>query len=336
VAGCLSSIEDFCCTSCSKVLCPESSSKIKSLNRYICEKVPNYTPQVAPFNNFNISIVGAGPTGLTCAHYLARLGYKVDIYEKNTDSTGILGWIKDSPRVPNSVLEREIQNLLLPTIEIHYGKSLGMNLTIEYLKNNYDSIFLACGLEGIEALNIDKQENNKMIHGISFLRKLRKNLLIIPDQTYMIIGRTYLAVYIAEKLIDLGALNVHIIANKTDMNNNVSAIELSRLKELGVNVYEESDEDKFISLKSRSKEIILADSDSQGLDSELKNYLNESLNIEMESLINPENMLLIEHHRIFAGGEMTRCSGGLIKAVRDGRKAALLINQKLRGFNSGL
>ena len=141
----LSDSEDFCSSSCSKILCPDSSTKVKSLRRYICEKVPNYKPYLAKQNHKKIAVAGAGPAGLTCAHYLARLGYRVDIYEHEKQIGGMLIDISEKYNVPNSVIEREINNLLIRPITINYSKSLGMNVSIDQLKTTYDSVFLACG-----------------------------------------------------------------------------------------------------------------------------------------------------------------------------------------------
>ncbi len=136
---------DFCSNDCADQLCPDASMPIQSLHRYICEQVPNYRAEVAAANGGRVAIVGAGPAGLTCAHYLARIGFDIDVYEQCKEASSMLTWLTQASGVPKTVVDREISNLLLPSIQIHHGICLGDNISINDLKERHNAVFLACG-----------------------------------------------------------------------------------------------------------------------------------------------------------------------------------------------
>ena len=334
ISGYLSAKEDFCSETCSMNLCPDSKSRIKSLNQYICEKVPNYKPKEAPFNNFRICIVGAGTTGLICAHYLARLGYKVDIFEKEKHIGGRLRWLEDSPRIPTPVLNEEILSLFLPSICVHYGESLGESITIDELKNNYDSLFIACGLGGLGDSAIKMPSDIETVHGLQFLTRLKaKPSALDLGSIYTIVGSTFMAVHIAEVLIEAGCVQVNLFANFDGWDQQVvTSQELYRLEQIGVTVHPEASGEEFLDLLSISREVIVADAHSHVVEKRLEAYLLESLSIDEAAWAKRETVLMEPQEKVVLGGEMVRGAGSFSSSIESGRKAALRIDQKVRPY----
>ena len=107
--------------------------------------------------------------------------------------------------------------------------------------------------------------------------------------------------------------------------------ELRGLKKIGVNIYKDINQTDLSNLISHDNETILADSYSQIFCEKLNSYLYKALNIEIDSdsMFESKTMLLTGQKKIFAGGDMTRTPGRFMDAVKDGRRAALLINEKL-------
>ena len=106
-------------------------------------------------NGKHIAIIGAGPAGLTAAVVLARLGYKIDIYEKEKKAGGMCGIIPND-RLPKQVVKTEVDFLeTLGAINIKYGKEIK---NPEDLKKKYDSVILTAGLKDQIKLNIPNED----------------------------------------------------------------------------------------------------------------------------------------------------------------------------------
>ncbi|KZR70379.1 Glutamate synthase [NADPH] small chain [Prochlorococcus marinus str. MIT 1313] len=325
----LSHSDDFCAPSCSQSLCPDASIPIKSLNRYVCEKVPNYTPEVAPDNGKRISIVGAGAAGLTCAHYLAQLGYQVDIYEKNSASAGMLSWVTLTSRTPYSVLTREIENLLLPSIHIYFDQALGEHITIAQLKLQYHAIFLACGLgeKRVQPNDIDHAFN--LIHGLMFLEEFTHEPAIVRDKTLTIVGATYLATDIARLAIQNGASKVYLVDEQAQLQSIAQAKRLKEMKALGIQIHSRIDSIALSQLCSSSHQVIMAGFEQQRIESQLRDHLSTSLMVDIDALVDLETLQVHGQFNVFAGGDIIRGSSSIQEAIKDGRKAAIGINHAL-------
>ena len=92
-----------------------------------------------------VAIIGGGPSGLECAGFLAREGVKVTIYEKHSELGGILTHGIPEFRLKKEITMQTINQILDLGIEVKYNYTLGENLNIEELQNQYDAIYLAIG-----------------------------------------------------------------------------------------------------------------------------------------------------------------------------------------------
>ena len=96
--------------------------------------------------NKKIGIIGAGPSGLTCGYYLARLGYQVDIYEAEHRAGGVMTYGIPDYRLPQSILEREIHNIERAGVNIILNTKVGKDITFSALRKKYDALFIAIGV----------------------------------------------------------------------------------------------------------------------------------------------------------------------------------------------
>ena len=93
-----------------------------------------------------IAIVGAGPAGLSCAYFLARLGYKPDIFEASVRPGGMLVQTIPAYRLPRETLAREIRMIEDLGVKIHTEKKLGRDFTLDTLKRDgFEAVFVAVG-----------------------------------------------------------------------------------------------------------------------------------------------------------------------------------------------
>jgi NADH-quinone oxidoreductase subunit F len=118
-----------------------------------------------------IAIVGAGPAGLTAAHYLSLRGYKVTIFEQSGQPGGMLGLCIPSYRMPRDILQKEIASLLDENITLRCNTGFGSDITIDSLFNDgYKAIFLAVGAHKSRLLNIEGEGVEGVYPAIEFLK----------------------------------------------------------------------------------------------------------------------------------------------------------------------
>ncbi len=92
-----------------------------------------------------VAIVGAGPTGLTAAFYLALLGHEVTVYETNPLPGGMLRYALPEYRLPKSALDREIELIERMGVEFICDTVIGRDITLNELDNMYNAVFISIG-----------------------------------------------------------------------------------------------------------------------------------------------------------------------------------------------
>ena len=133
-----------------------------------------------------VAVVGAGPAGLSCAHRLALLGNDVTIYDPRPKAGGLNEYGIAAYKTTNDFAAREIEWLLsIGGITIENGKALGIDLALEDLIGEFDAVFLAVGLEGVNALDVAGFESERVSNAVDFIETLRQ----APDLGALEVGR---------------------------------------------------------------------------------------------------------------------------------------------------
>ncbi|HET9316233.1 MAG TPA: FAD-dependent oxidoreductase, partial [Vicinamibacteria bacterium] len=98
-----------------------------------------------PPSGHSVGVVGAGPTGLTCAYYLALLGHSVTVYESRPEAGGMLRFALPEYRLPKAVLAKELELIERTGVRFEYGVAVGADVTLNDLANRHDAVFLSIG-----------------------------------------------------------------------------------------------------------------------------------------------------------------------------------------------
>jgi NADPH-dependent glutamate synthase beta subunit-like oxidoreductase/ferredoxin len=104
-----------------------------------------YRPPCRPATGKRVAIVGAGPTGLAAAYYLAQRGHACTISDENEQPGGRLRRETSAEQLPPEVLDAEIQTILRLGIEVRYGTRIGPEQSLRELREKFDAVLIACG-----------------------------------------------------------------------------------------------------------------------------------------------------------------------------------------------
>jgi NADH-quinone oxidoreductase subunit F len=117
-----------------------------------------------------IAVIGSGPGGLACAYYLALEGYKVTVFESQPIAGGMLAVGIPEFRLPKDVLEYEIDRIRKLGVEIKTNTTIGKDITLDKLKEEYKAIFIAIGAHKGLKMKIPGEDSEGVIDAVEFLR----------------------------------------------------------------------------------------------------------------------------------------------------------------------
>ncbi len=152
------------------------SIAIRALKRFITDRIDpsTYKPTREAVTNNNspsVAVIGAGPAGLTTAHYLSLKGHKVTIFEAEEEPGGMLFLAIPSYRLPKETIKKEIASLLDENITLKCNTVLGRDFTIDELFNEgYKSVLLAMGAHKSRPLGLENEDANGVYPSIEFLK----------------------------------------------------------------------------------------------------------------------------------------------------------------------
>ena len=156
-----------------------------------------------------VAIIGGGPSGLTCAAFLAKKGVNVTIYERKPFLGGLLVYGIPDFRLSKDIVKNTIKKVLDLGIEVKYNQELGRNLKLEELEKEYDYIYLAFGANISSKMGV-KGESLEGVFGGNELLENEKH----PDykgKTVIINGGGNVAIDVARTVKRKGAKDVIIV-----------------------------------------------------------------------------------------------------------------------------
>jgi heterodisulfide reductase subunit A-like polyferredoxin len=189
---------------------------IQYLHRYLSEldfegNSP-FIPEIREKRNEKIAIVGSGPSGLTCAYYMAQKGYSVTIFEKLPVKGGMMAVGIPEYRLPKAELAKEIDVVEKLGVEIKTSVEFGKDITLESLKKDgYSALFMATGLHGSRGLGVKGEDLDGVIKGVDFLRESALGTAAKLSGKVMVIGGGNVAVDVALTARRLGAKDVTMV-----------------------------------------------------------------------------------------------------------------------------
>jgi len=314
-------------------------------------------------SNKKVAVIGAGPSGLSAANDLARLGYPVAIYETFSIPGGMLNVGIPPYRLPRNVVQEALEEVNQLGVEIITETPVGKELNLESLRKKYDAVYIAAGAHKAEKLGIPGEDLQGVIHGVTFMQRVNLERGLKIDSRIAVVGGGNTAMDAARSSLRLGAKEVSILYRRTREEMPVDTRELEQVEEEGIKVHYLTQPIQVLSqdgirvsgvrcIRNRLGEpekdgrrrpipiegsefdvdidlLIPAVSQSPDL-----SFLPEEIGLEISKWdrlsVNSETFET-NVKGIFAGGDFVTGPRDVIRVIADGRKAAFSIHSYLTG-----
>ncbi|MCG8697414.1 MAG: FAD-dependent oxidoreductase, partial [Bacteroidales bacterium] len=229
-----------CESKCRRSMVDEPVS-IRGVKRYMADQeITIQLPEVRE-NEENakrkIAIVGAGPAGLSCAYFLARLGYKPKVFEAEQRPGGMLVQTIPAYRLPREVLAREIRMIENLGVDIETGKKLGVDFTLQSLKDDgYDAVFVGVGAPTGLKPGIPGIDTEGVVDALQFLQTYNMRGSVPVGKKIIVVGGGNAAIDAARTAIRLGAEQVDIVYRRTREEMPAWVEEIEAATDEGINL----------------------------------------------------------------------------------------------------
>lgn len=155
------------------------SVTIKSIEYHIIEnafKSGYVKPYTGPKTTHQVCIVGAGPAGLSAAHYLINVGHNVTVYDKYDKAGGLLYLGIPEMKLEKSIIERRINILKASGVEFVFNTMIGKDISAQTLEEEYDVVLLATGAEVARDLDLPGRDLKGVHLAMEYLSNVTKNI----------------------------------------------------------------------------------------------------------------------------------------------------------------
>jgi dihydropyrimidine dehydrogenase (NADP+) len=290
-----------------------------------------------------VAIIGAGPSGLSCAAFLRRFGYEVTVFEKDLFAGGILMKEIIPNKLPAEDIEFEIQMLIDIGVKFSFGKELGKDYTLNSLSSEFDAVFIAIGRSEIIVPNFPfpgAKTGHEFLSNICQILKIEKkgDLPDYTSKTILVIGSGDTAIDCAISASRLGGRTT--LAFRKDFGGiTINPKQILKLLEENIEIlpvhkpiHIENGKVTF-KLQLKGTDGIYYDGDEtviRKFDEVILSFGASKGKLSTE--IKSEGQKVIGYNNVFIGGDFAG-SDSVIEAVNDGKNAAKLIAESF-GNNS--
>lgn len=219
---------------------------IGRLERFVADykmEQGNTKVEVPASNGHKVAVVGAGPSGLTCAGDLARLGYQVTVFEAFHVAGGVLMYGIPEFRLPKAIVQKEIKTLKALGVNIMTDMVIGKVLSVdELLEDGYEAIFIGSGAGLPRFMGIEGEALVGVCSANEYLTRinLMKGYLeeydtpVIKSKRVAVVGGGNVAMDAARSAMRMGAEHVYIVYRRSEEEMPARKEEVHHAKEEGI------------------------------------------------------------------------------------------------------
>lgn len=346
--------EKYCEQACIRNDMDGRAVRISDIHGYVCGEHEPRAVEVDSPRPERVAVIGAGPAGLSCAHFLGRLGVRVDVLDDNARPGGLLSHAVRPDRASDAMLERELKVVELPGVQLRSGTRVGRDVTLAALREQYDAVFVAVGLWSGRRLDIEGADADGVVDAFALLRERRDRGAVATGERVVIVGGGSVAADAAGAVLDAGARRVDIVCLEAPGALRMLASERRELEQAGATLHHgwgptgvgtgevtfarcrrTHTADGRFDPELEDGEVLTLPFDQlvfavgQRAPGELAGHLQEALGVSLPLPIDPETQMISGVDGVYAGGDIVRGAGTIVEAVADGRRAARAICARL-------
>ncbi len=169
-------------------------------------------PKCQPSTGKKVAIVGGGPGGLSTAYYLQLMGHQVVVYEMLPKLGGMLRYGIPNYRLPKDRLDDDINAILETGVQVKHGLRIGIDITINELREQYDAVLITIGASTDKKLGVEGEDADGVISAVQFLRDVGKgNAIDLKGQEVCVVGGGNVSMDAVRTAVRLGAKKVTIV-----------------------------------------------------------------------------------------------------------------------------
>lgn len=343
---------------------------ICALKRFAADKAAEAglptQPKPKPATGKRVAVVGAGPAGLSAAYYLALEGHKVTILESEKEPGGTLRFGIPSYRLPNHVLDQEINDILSLGVELKVNQRLGNDYQIADLKaEGFDAIFLSFGAMVSKRGGLSNEDAPGVMSAVKFLARVNWGERIELGERVIVVGGGFTAADAVRTARREGAREVTMMYRRTRNEMSAASHEVHECEVEGVRfdflaapvsvVVDEVGRATGLMAQrmelgepdasGRRRPVPVEDSDyftpadtilmaiGQDVDSAALNESHLKVN-KWDHIVIDETTMMTNVPGVFAGGDCATGAATVVEGVGAGRKGAYAIDAWLKGADS--
>ena len=364
-SACAYVCEHPCEQTCRRALVDDAVN-IRGLKRYAVDhaRAPRATTRLAATGR-RIAVAGAGPSGLSAAYYLARLGHEVTVFERREKPGGMLRYGIPGYRLPKDVLDAEVASIEAAGVKIVCGVEVGSDESIAALRDEYDAVYVAIGAHGDKKVGIEGEGAPGVVSAVEMLRDVGRGEA--PDWRGLevcVVGGGNVAMDAARTAVRLGAARVTVVYRRRAADMTALAEEVEgavadgcHIADLMAPVRIELDEQGRVRALTAQPQTtgpvrggrpapVKADADpvsfscqvvvvAVGQDILSGPFEAEGLPCDRKTLTVDADLRCLDAPGVYAGGDCMRGPASAIAAIADGKRAARTIDADL-GFHRDL
>jgi len=233
-----------CESNCRRANIDEAIS-IKWLKRYAAdyEIEKNRHPEIRAQQNKEskkVAVIGAGPAGLSCAYYLALMGYRATIFEKLPEPGGMAAVGIPDYRLPRAILRSEVEIVREAGVEIRYGVEIGKEIKFADIRKDHDAVFIGVGAQGSSPMGVEGEEKNYrgFISGVQYLLDINLGRDPYPEgKKVVVVGGGNVAIDCVRSSFRIGKPDVNLVYRRSKAEMPADPVEIKDAEEEKVNFH---------------------------------------------------------------------------------------------------
>ena len=235
-----------CEDGCKRGILVDYPIDIRGIKKYLSQKVNVPVKKYNVLYDENVAVIGAGPAGLTAAHYLSLAGYKVTVFESSAEAGGMLKRCVPEFRLKREDVDRDISKLQEAGLEIRLDYRID-RFTLEQLKDEYDAIIVATGTPNSKELKIPGSRLAGVMGAINFMEHVNHGMELyrhlgqvfeFKNGEAVIIGGGSVAMDVARTAKRIGASKVTVVCLEEGEAVPAHPWELEEVLEEGIELIE--------------------------------------------------------------------------------------------------